>query len=220
MHSTDGTQDICAGYPRCRIVERDDYIFANVNFGIDTATSQWILRLDSDERLTPELTSEIQGILANPPTNVIGFRCWERIFVLGHELTHGFGRHHHRKLLFRRGTARYPVAYEHEDLASAGAWKDTQHGYIHLNYRTVGAYLLKMNYYIDRDLERSPVPLQPPSTWRGILEAARAFYLYYLKHQGFRDGRVGLLDASMRAVYQWVTWAKRYERWKAAADDS
>ena len=52
---------------------------------------------------------------------------------------------------------------EHEALASAGTWQQTQHGYIHLNYRTVGHYLRKMNYYIDKDVERMAMPPKAPS---------------------------------------------------------
>ena len=215
MFSTDDTAAICARHAQCRVVEREDYIFGNVNFGIDAAASDWILRLDSDERITPELALEIQGILRAPPTGLIGFACWERPFSLGHELRYGFGRRHHRKLLFRRGTARYPVRFEHEDLESVGDWGTTVHGYIHLNYRSVGQYLRKMDYYIDRDLERSALPDDRPPVRDGVVGAARAFYLYYLKYQGFRDGWVGLLDASMRSIYQWVTWAKMRERWEA-----
>jgi glycosyltransferase involved in cell wall biosynthesis len=215
MFSTDGTQEICARRERCRVIERDDYIFGNVNHGIDQASSDWILRLDSDERITPELAAEIQAILADPPAELIGFRCWERPFVLGHELRHGFGRRHHRRLLFRRGAARYAVQREHEDLTSEGAWGTTAHGYIHLNYRSVGQDLRKMDYYVDKDLDRTELPAELPRPTRGLIEAARAFYLYYGKHQGFRDGWPGLLDASMRAIYQWVAYAKLRERWEA-----
>lgn len=216
MSSTDGTQAICSGFDRCRVIDRHDYIFGNVNHGIDQATSDWILRLDSDERITPELAVEIQGILADPAPSADGYLCWERIFILGRELRHGFGRRHHRRILFRPGVARYAVAREHEDLEWTGHWEETEHGYVHLNYRSVAHYLQKMDYYIEKDLDRTELPETTPSAWRGILEAARAFYYYYLKLQGFRDGWVGLLDASMRAIYQWVAYAKLRERWERA----
>ena len=67
MHSVDGTQEICARHAQCRVFERDDYIFANVNYGFDQATGDWVMRLDSDERITPELAAEIREILARPP---------------------------------------------------------------------------------------------------------------------------------------------------------
>ncbi len=74
------------------------------------------MRIDTDERLTPELAAQIQGILAKPPNGVTGFEFWERPFVLGHELHYGFGRKHFRKFKFRRGKARSPSIHDHDDL--------------------------------------------------------------------------------------------------------
>jgi glycosyltransferase involved in cell wall biosynthesis len=212
MFSSDGTAELCRRYPQTRVIERDDYIFGNVNFGFDSATCDWVMRLDTDERITPQLATEIQRMLASPPADVVGFELWERPIVLGRELKHGFGRKHHRKMLFRRGMARYPVRHEHEDLETSGRWLRTVNGYLHYNYASVGDYLDKINYYTDRDLERVDLPTSPPGHGVVIRATLRAFYLYFLKYQGFRDGWVGFVDASMRALYQFVYWMKLRER--------
>jgi glycosyltransferase involved in cell wall biosynthesis len=213
MFSTDDTQAVCAEYPQCRLIQREDYIFANVNFAFEQASGDWVLRIDTDERLTPELSAEVQQILDDPPPDVTGFEFWERPLILGHELKFGFGRKHYRKCLFRRGRARYPVQHEHEDLETSGTWLRTRHGYLHLNYPNVSDYLKKMDYYTDRDAERAVLAKRPKPTG-AALEATRQFYLYYVKYQGFRDGWVGFLDAGMRAGYQFVYWAKLRQRWE------
>ncbi|MGZ4408473.1 MAG: glycosyltransferase family 2 protein [Gaiellaceae bacterium] len=214
MFSSDDTAEVCARYPHCRFFQRSDYIFGNLNFAFEHATSDWVMRLDSDERITPELGKEIRAILANPPQGVTGFEFWERPFVLGRELRFGFGRKHYRKILFRRGAARYPVRHEHEDLDSGdGVWLRGRHGYVHLNYNAVREYLTKANYYTELDVARAALPATAPGQKAAFVSSARAFYLYYLKYQGFRDGWVGFLDAGMRSVYQFVYWAKLRERW-------
>ena len=214
MFSTDETPDVCAEHHQCRLFQRDDYIFGNVNFGFEHATSDWILRLDTDERVPPELQAEIAGILAAPPSGVTGFEFWERVFVLGHELKHGFGRKHYRKLMFRRGSARYRVEHEHEDLETSGLWARGRHGYLHYNYGAVQDYLSKMSYYTDKDVVRTALPDDCPSMVVASTDSARAFYLYYFKYQGFRDGWIGFVDAAMRAIYQFVFKAKLRERWE------
>jgi (heptosyl)LPS beta-1,4-glucosyltransferase len=214
MYSVDRTRDLCAEYPQCRFFERSGYIFGNLNFAFDQARSDWVLRLDSDERITPELGDEIRTILHEPPQDVTGFEFWERQFVLGRELHHGFARKHYRKILFRRGTARYPVRHEHEDLDTDGRWLQGRHGYIHLNYNAVDDYLRKTSYYTQKDVERVVLPETAPREADAFREAARAFYLYYLKYRGYRDGWRGLLDAGMRSTYQFVYWAKLRERWE------
>src|SRR5947209_7229541 len=63
MFSTDGTREICAAHHQCRLIERQDYIFANMNHGFSEARGDWIIRLDTDERITPQLAQEIQAVL-------------------------------------------------------------------------------------------------------------------------------------------------------------
>src|SRR5713101_2099961 len=59
MFSTDRTREICESYPNVRFLQKQDYIFANVNYGMEAATGDWVMRLDSDEVPTPELAREI-----------------------------------------------------------------------------------------------------------------------------------------------------------------
>src|SRR5215212_9456427 len=67
MFSTDRTREICEGFPNVRFKQRRDYIFANVTYGMEVAIGDWVMRLDSDEVLTPELAREIQeDVLAKP----------------------------------------------------------------------------------------------------------------------------------------------------------
>lgn len=213
MFSDDGTEELCARYPQCRVFRREDYIFGNVNFGFEQATSDWILRLDTDERIPPELAEEIQTLLAAAPPGVAGYELWERPIVLGRELRYGFGARHFRKALFRRGSARYPVQREHEELETSGTWLRLRAGYVHHNYARVSDYLQKIDYYTERDVERLELE-QKPRARDAARDPLRAFWLYYFKRRGYRDGWVGFVDAAMRAVYQFVSWAKARERWE------
>src|SRR5690242_3676391 len=63
MFSTDRTKEICTSYPNCRFFEKKGYIYENVNYGIDQAKSDWIIRLDSDEVVSPELRKSIEEVL-------------------------------------------------------------------------------------------------------------------------------------------------------------
>ncbi len=74
-----------------------------------------------------------------------------------------------------------------------------------------------MNYYTDNDSKRATLPASVPSMFEAGKEVTRAFYLYYLKYQGFRDGWVGFLDAAMPGIYQFVYWSKLRERWEREA---
>ncbi len=216
MFSTDDTGAVCARYPQCRLVQRDDYIFGNVNFGFDEATSDWVMRLDTDERITPELAQEIGTILSDPPPDVVGYLFRQRMIILGRELRHGAGSDHYRQMMFRHGTARYPVRSEHEALETTGTWLRARNAYVHHNYSSVRQYMTKARYYTDKDVERAELPKRRPTIAKALFETARAEYLYVVKKQGFRDGWRGILDGTMRAVYQFLFWTKLRRRWTEA----
>jgi glycosyltransferase involved in cell wall biosynthesis len=210
----DGTDAVCRRYPQCRLLECDGYIHAKVNHGFDAATSDWVMHLDADERVTPELARELQAILSDPPDDVTGYELGQRFVMLGRELHHGIGAGSSRQRMFRRGRARFPVRHEHEAFETSGRWLRTTHAYLHYNYRSVGQYLEKIQYYTDRDVERLELPARAPSLREAIVATLRPFYLYYLRRRGYRDGWVGFVDAAMRSVYQLVFWAKVRERWE------
>jgi hypothetical protein len=85
---------------------------------------------------------------------------------------------------------------------------------MHLNIFTIADYMRKTDYYTTRDVARIDLPAAAPRVSSAYIEVARAFYLYYLKWQGYRDGWVGFVDAGMRAMYQFVQWSKLRERWE------
>lgn len=213
MHSTDDTKEICASYRNVCLYSRDDYIFGNMNFGFNQVRSQWTLRLDSDERISPELATEIEQILRDPPSTITGYEFPQQLVILGHVLKYGRARDPYRKMMFRTGSAHYAVQSEHEELSTCGRWVRLRHPYVHLNYVHVDQYLIKTNYYTTRDVERMELADEAPAIREGIVATLRAFYLYYLKKQGFRDGWPGFIDAGMMAIYQFVQWAKLTERW-------
>jgi glycosyltransferase involved in cell wall biosynthesis len=211
MHSTDATQDICSRYSHVRVIECDGYIFGNMNVGFDNAASEWTMRMDSDERVTAELAAQIKAVLRSPPPEVNGFYFRQRLIVLNHVLRHGRGLNSRREMMFKTGHVRYKVQSEHESLPTDETWRDLDGYYVHINYESVSQYLAKTDYYTTRDVARMDF-LSAPRLRDGIIAPLRAFYLYYLRRRGFRDGWPGLLDAGMMAMYQFVQWAKLQER--------
>lgn len=218
--STDETAAVFQEYPQCRYFQRHDYLNGNMNFGFEQALNQWVMRIDTDERITPELADEIQTMLTDPPEGVTGFEFWERPIILGRELKHGYGRKHYRKMMWPRSAAKYRVQESHEDLETSGVWRQSRHGYLHLSYPSVSQYLVKTNFWTDQDVVRDRLPSKAPGRGRAAWETARAFYLYYLKKRGYRDGWIGLVDAGMRAFYQFTYWAKLRERWEQQQADA
>src|SRR5205814_4239818 len=85
--STDYTMDIVRQIGGCRLIEREFIDYANFkNWAIPQALYEWVLIVDADERVTPELAREIQGQLAHVPDSIDGFWVRRRNFFQGHEI--------------------------------------------------------------------------------------------------------------------------------------
>jgi glycosyltransferase involved in cell wall biosynthesis len=230
QYSTDGTAEYVQSLPNCRLIQSNDYIYANVNKGIDAATSDWILRIDSDEVCTPELGQEIRRTLAsNPPDDTVGYRVLSRTYYAQRWLKYGpaydetspVTGERYRKMLFRRDAARYECKSEHEDLTTlrAGRWAALRHRYDHYSTRSFGHYIQKINYYSDRDAERVD---RTKYTAKGEARAMlwspiKVFVVFFLKRKGYKDGALGIMACGGYAVSEFLTRAKRWEALTADA---
>ncbi len=115
-HSTDSTREIAGRFDGVRVLCRTYYGAASQkNWAIDHCRYDWILILDTDERVTPELQSEIETLLSAPsPATAYSIR--RRNHALGGEVRFSGLQHDRVTRLFRRGDARYPNRRVHADM--------------------------------------------------------------------------------------------------------
>ncbi len=220
MFSTDQTKEICTSYANVRFFERKDYIFANVNYGMEQANTDWVIRLDSDEILDSELQMSIQEVLVNPDPNISGYRFRSTQYMFGLPMAHGVGRPEGctRKNMFRKGTAFYECKGEHEDITTTGNLGILSGHYEHLTNHTVEEVVRKFNYYTTKDVERlndtETAKLDKPL--KTIYKGVRMFILYYFQWKGYQDGWLGFYTSLFRGpVYIFIEDAKRWEKWRA-----
>jgi len=218
MFSDDDTKAICSSFPNVRFIERKDYIYGNVNHGLEQATSDWVIRLDSDEVIGEALQKSILAFLANPDPKIktLRFRGVHRIF--------GFPAHQGvfqerfcwRKHMFQRGTAHYVVKSEHEDIVSQEPILDLPGYYDHFTNMSTDEVVRKFNYYTTKDVERfTEEELAPMPVGRLLYRAVRMFILYYVQWKGYKEGHLGLYHSLFRGpVYLFIEEAKRWERWE------
>lgn len=225
MFSQDNTEAICLTYPNVVFYKNKNYIYANVNYGTDHASGDWIMRLDADEIVSEELTLEIQEILANPTADYDGYWIPSRTFFFGKWMRYGvtydtrFGTDRpgfaYRKMLFRKGRARYECLTEHEDMMTTGIWGVLKGHYDHFSHRSVTHYISKIQYYTDRDVERIDV-LAPgyrlPTPGRTMAALIIVFFTHYFKRKGYKDGLYGFIVCVLATLYIFVERCKIWEK--------
>ncbi len=220
--STDRTVDIARSFGAVVIERHWPGFAAQKNFAIAQCTGTWVLSLDADEELSPDLQSEIRALLpANPPVDA--FYLKRRNLFLGRWIKHG-GFYPDSKLrLFRRAAASFSsgAAFEerpvHETVVFSGASQTLEADLIHHAYPTLADYIEHMNRYSDLGadllLAKGRTSRSLVSFWAHVLYVPQlTFFWNYVLRLGFLDGREGLLLHLYHAVYTSWKYAKTWER--------
>lgn len=112
--STDGTLEAVRKMPDCRIIEREYIHSADFkNWAIPQARHEWVLLVDADERVPPELAAEIQAVLAAPPANIDGYFVNRKNHFVGYHIAHCGWSSDKVLRLFRRDVSRYQNRWVH-----------------------------------------------------------------------------------------------------------
>ncbi len=164
---------------------------------LQKATCDWVLSIDADEALTPELRDEIAATLSANP-NAVGFKLPWAVVAFGRVLTHGrSGRAPLR--LFKRHGARFSEDQVHEKiLLPAGKIQKLKGRLLHYTHRDFGHYLEKNRHYAWLGAKKNFAAGKKGGGLTGAaLRAAWTFFHIYIIRLGFLDGRAGFLSAAM-----------------------
>jgi len=213
--STDRTLEIARSADAKIFTEPWKGFAAQKNSAIAKATCDWVLQLDADEPLEPELADEIKHALSSNP-EVQGFWIPRKNFFLGRWVRHG-GFYPDPKLrLIRRGAGHFEEYGAHPTIKITGPTRRLKHALIHNAYPTLRGYIDHMNSYsssgarvaVEKGYGRF-------SVIQIVFRPLLTFIYNYFFRLGFLDGREGLLLHLYHAVY--VSW-KYSKAWELARE--
>ncbi len=214
--STDGSLEI-ARHLGCRVIERDYVNSANFkNWAIPQARHGWVLVVDADERVTPQLASEIRAALADNPEHD-AYQLRRDLYFLGHRINHCGVSDGYLVRLFRRDACRYQKRRVHADVEVPSG--------------KIGRLAQRLLHYTALDIDDFVAKQQRYSTWSALdaydagkrstlakmlLHAPLRFAQLYLLKRGFLDGRAGLVVCGIMAYYTFLKdaklWALRHSK--------
>ena len=215
-YSTDRTVKIARKYTD-RIFERKWTNFSDQkNFGDGLATHPWILSLDADERLSPELRAEIEAMLDNEP-DCAAFSMPRKVYYLGRWIKHS-GWYPDRKVrLFRKDRARWEGAYVHESLVVAGEVRKLKGDILHYTYKNIADHLGRMNRFSDLGAQKLYAEKKRCRWYHLLLQPFGRFIKSYIFKRGFLDGFAGMVVSVLNGYGIFIRYAKLREIWKKGA---
>ncbi len=210
--STDETIDLALCYDKVRVVERE-YITSGdfKNWAIPQAANEWVLLVDSDERITKELAEEIEMVLSRGP-EYDGYWIDRDNFFMGHPLKWGDARTDRVLRLFRRDMAQYTGPSDHGEVQiSSGSVGSLQQPMIHYSFWSYDQLNKKLDRYTTLQARQWHEAGKDTSYLKLLLRPFFRFFREYILQFGILDGKVGLQQAWIAAFYTYSKQAKLWE---------
>lgn len=211
--STDNTVQIAKEYTS-KIFTRPNNPMLNVNknLGFIKATGDWILNLDADERVTPELASEIASRIKNQESGINGYWIPRRNIIFGKWIHHAGWYPDYQLRLFKKGKGKFPAVQVHEMVAVDGETKYLKNPLEHLNYENISQFLLKLTNIYTPNEAQVLINKGYEFNWiDSIRMPAREFINRFFAQKGYKDGLHGLVLSLLMAFYHLVIFIKVWE---------
>ena len=207
--SSDGTAEVAARYG-ARVVMKEWLGFGRQKqFAVEQAVHEWVLCLDADERVSPELAASLVRALEEPSAQV--YRMARRNRFLGRWLRHGEGYPDWSARLFDRRYARWSDDAVHEKVLYAVSPGTLDGDLLHESAENLGRYLDKQNRYSTLAAQE----LHQRGRSAGLGELALSplvrFIKFYFLRLGCLDGLPGLVHIAIGCMNSFTKYAKLIE---------
>jgi glycosyltransferase involved in cell wall biosynthesis len=214
--STDATVAVARQHTG-RVVTREWTGYSDQkNYAASLASHDWILSLDADERVTPELAAEIRRVLADEPP-VRAFRIPRVTWHLGRWVRTTDWYPDYQTRLYDRRAARWGGGRVHEAVQTPGPLGRLQGELHHYAYRDLAEHMET----IDRYTTLAARQMYDEGRRAGRLDIVGhpplAFIRNYLLRGGIRDGLAGFVVSAMNSYYVFLKFAKLWELQRAVA---
>jgi glycosyltransferase involved in cell wall biosynthesis len=190
------------------------------NRGLKEATGDWILYIDADERLTPELEGEILKVTGEPEYNA--YAIPRRNFIFEKEFKHCGLSPDYVKRLFRKSAFRQWTGKLHEEpnyesngkvvVGGKGNMGHLKRPLLHIKHETLGEMVEKTNIWSEVEAQLMFTAHHPPMNVARFASAAlREFWLRMIRQTAFLDGGKGVIYAMYQVYSRFLSYAKLWE---------
>jgi len=209
-NSTDNTVEIAQKYTDIIFQKKMDIEGRHRNWAYGQARNSWVLSLDADERVTPELKEEIIEAISNPG-EAKGFTIPRRNYIGDYWVKYGGWYPSPQLKLFKKEDFSWEEVEVHPRAYLQGPSRGLKADIIHYSYKDFGNFLDKMNKQTTLEAVKWVKDKRRMGLGRALRRAIDRFLRAFLRKKGYKDGIVGFILAIFGGLYQILSYAKYWE---------
>lgn len=209
-NSSDKTVEIAQGYTDRIFHRKMDIEGRHRNWAYAQARNSWVLSLDADERVTPELKEEMLKAIDNPG-EFKGFIIPRRNYIGDYWVKYGGWYPSGQLKLFIKKEFRWEEAEVHPCAFLKGPVGNLKNDIIHYSYKNFEDFVNKMNKQTTLEARKWARDKRKMGFGRALHRAFDRFFRTYFRKKAYKDGLIGFMLSIFAGLYQILSYAKYCE---------
>ncbi len=209
--SRDRTVELAERLSAKVFVYGSEQFYESKNYGIEQASGRWILSIDADERVTPELQAEIRRVI-NTSQSKEGFFIPRKNYLGDKWLKYGGQYPDYQLRLFKKGAGYFAAQLVHERVQIKGETGYLNNPLVHRTYKDFSDFVSKINRYTSLEAMELGENLPRITLFNILFLPLKKFVSTYFMRKGYRDGMLGLAVCGFTAFYVFLKLVKIWER--------
>jgi len=209
--SSDKTVDIAREYTSRVFQNKWSNFSQQKNLALGKASSQWVLNIDADERVTPELKKEILTIINSEFQSFDGYYIPRKNHYMGMWIRHCGWYPDYKLRLFRRGKGRFNERIVHESVVVEGRKGYLKSYLSHNSYKDLSDHLSRIDRFSSLAAQEMFKDGKKAGVFDLLFRPLTRFIKMYLLKKGYLDGIYGLVVSIMGSFYVFTKYLKLWE---------
>ena len=209
--STDRTVELARQFTDKIFQRRMEVEGRHRNWAYSQAKNEWVLSLDADEHLTPELKEEIRNVLNQKEQRYTGYSIPRRNFIGDYWVKYGGWYPGSQLRLFKKDKFKYEEVEVHPRAFLQGEEGHLKRDMIHYSYKDFKDFLAKLNNQTTREAQKWINTNRKMSLGHALWRTIDRFFRSFLGKRSRKDGFMGFMIAYFASLYQIISYAKYWE---------
>lgn len=193
-----------------KVVKGSEVNFAEQrNIGMKEAKFDWLLYVDTDERITGELAKEIKLVISEPLGEVGAYTLTRQNFYFGN---HAWPKQEHLERLFHKNMLIEWYGQVHESPRVKGKVGSLSSLLLHYTHRDIASMVAKTLVWSEIEAKLRFDAHHPPMVWWRFLRViVTGFWDSYITQEGWKVGTVGLIESIYQSFSMFITYSRLWE---------